>query len=324
MGRMFRIITEGQENSAGVADRPTSTTALLDPPGEEVPFVEVGGPAGLVTSIPKPIATPIPQSAAKPLSTTQPQAVPNVVAATPKPAQVITEAPLNAGRVLSVTFHRLPQAGLRLIATGVSGDVIAYHQPDHPVSAEYRVVRDEIRKQFEESAHRVTVFASATAASGTTTVVVNLATTLAQMPNSRVLLIDGHYDRPAIAARLGVPDSPGLADVLAQKIPLPWALQPTPISQLQVLTSGVPIDDTAATLGQELPKLLHQLRHWFDWILIDAGVWPDFLASETIGPATDAVYLVTRSTDVERPEFTGLRPEIASVGGHLRGYITTR
>jgi Mrp family chromosome partitioning ATPase len=323
MGRMFRIITEGPESQNPASDR--SGTALLEPPVDDVPFVEVGGPTGLVTSIPKGIVTPIPQPPPVPVSMPipQPMSVPQPVSVPMKPAPV-HEAPLNAGRVLSVTFHRLPQAGLRLMATGVSADVIAYHQPDHPVSAEYRIVRDEIRKQFEEPGSRIALFASASAASGTTTVLVNLATTLSQLPNSRVLLIDSHYDRPAIAARLGVPDSPGLSDVLGQKVPLPWALQPTPVSNLQVLTCGIPTDHTAECLGDELPKLLIQLRNWFDWVLVDAGVWLDFLGSETVGPSADAVYLVSRSNDIERAEFTSLRPTIAAAGGHLRGYITTR
>jgi len=319
MGRMFRIITEGQESAPAQGDR---ATALLDAPQDDVPFVEVGGPTGLITSIPKPLTMPTSMPMPAPVSVPVPP-----IAVPPKPAAIpapVAEAPLNAGRILSVTFHRLPQAGLRLIATGVAADVITYHQPDHPVSAEYRVVRDEIRKQLEEMDNRITLFASASAASGTTTVLVNLATTLSQLPNSRVLLIDAHYDRPGIAARLGLPDSPGLAEVLGQSVPLPWALQPTPVTNLQVLTAGVPTDHTAENLGHELPKLLNQLRNWFDWVLVDAGVWPDFLGSETVASSADAVYLVTRQTDLERPEFTGMRPTIAAAGGHLRGYITTR
>ena len=40
--------------------------------------------------------------------------------------------------------------------------------------------------------------------------------------------------------------------------------------------------------------------------------------------AADAVYLVTRESDAERPEFTGLRTWVKQLGGPLRGYVTTR
>jgi hypothetical protein len=41
-------------------------------------------------------------------------------------------------------------------------------------------------------------------------------------------------------------------------------------------------------------------------------------------PAADAVYLVIRETEMERPEFLGARGWVKELGGLLRGYITTR
>ena len=40
--------------------------------------------------------------------------------------------------------------------------------------------------------------------------------------------------------------------------------------------------------------------------------------------AADAVYLVTREADTERPEFGGLKAWVKQLGGALRGYVTTR
>ena len=47
-------------------------------------------------------------------------------------------------------------------------------------------------------------------------------------------------------------------------------------------------------------------------------------AGTSAGPACDAVYLVTRQADIDRPEFAGLRASVEQRGGVLRGYITTR
>ena len=77
-------------------------------------------------------------------------------------------------------------------------------------------------------------------------------------------------------------------------------------------------------IGHELPKLVSQLRQWFDWVLIDAGVWGVVPDRDATCPAADAVYLVTREADAERPEFTGLRTWVKQLGGPLRGYVTTR
>jgi Mrp family chromosome partitioning ATPase len=212
---------------------------------------------------------------------------------------------------------------LRLLPGGVSADLITYHHHDHPISGEYRVVRDEVRRQFEESSPRVLLFSAAAPVAGTTTVLLNFAVTLT-LDGAKVLVIDANFDRPAVARQLGVPETPGLAEVLGQTIPLAWALQPTAVESLHVLAAGAPTDETPRALGLDFPRLLAQLRQWFDWVLIDGGVWHDWLGQDSIGAACDAVYLVTRQSDIDRPEFAGLRLSVANAGGILRGYITTR
>jgi Mrp family chromosome partitioning ATPase len=77
-------------------------------------------------------------------------------------------------------------------------------------------------------------------------------------------------------------------------------------------------------MAADFPRLLAQLRQWFDWVLVDAGVWAEAAAREAAGPSADAVYLVTRQADIDRPEFTALRGAVAASNGLLRGYVTTR
>ncbi|HET6575742.1 MAG TPA: hypothetical protein VFG68_19230 [Fimbriiglobus sp.] len=311
MGRMFRIITEG-----GSEPLPSLQAAA------EVPFIEVGGPEGVVTSIPLPAAAmppdvipvPRPGPAYEPEPDTE-------LDHDPESAPLVIPAP--DARVLSVSFHKFPKTGLRLLPGGVSADVIAFHQPDHPVSGEYRTVRDEVRKQFEEPRPRVLLFAAAAPVAGTTTVMLNTAVSLTR-DGAKVLVADANYDRPAVARRLGVPETPGLAEVLGQTVPLAWALQPTAVEDLHVLAAGVPSDGTPRGMTQDFPRLLAQLRQWFDWVLVDGGVWDEWLGQESAGPACDAVYLVTRQADIDRPEFGSLRMSVADAGGVLRGYITTR
>jgi Mrp family chromosome partitioning ATPase len=301
---MFRIITEG-----GQEPQPSSPPAAV----VDVPFIEVGGPEGVVTSIPLP--------AARDLVLPPPEPEADTVLEEPEAESPTLPGP-NA-RVLSVSFHRFPKSGLRLIPGGVSADVIAYHQPDHPVSGEYRAVRDEIRKQFGDAGPHVFLFAAAAPVAGTTTVLLNTAVSLTQ-DGAKALVVDANYDRPAVARRLGVPETPGLAEVLGQTVPLTWALQPTAVENLHVLAAGVPADGTPRAMATDLPRLLAQLRQWFDWVLVDGGVWDEWLGQESAGPACDAVYLVTRQADIDRPEFGGLRASVADAGGVLRGYVTTR
>ncbi len=313
MGRMFRILTDNGPEPSPHADPteqgnpPTMNAYSPDP----VPFVEVGGPDGVVSS----------HQGAGTRGQGPGKTWPKPAEAGPRATVSLAPAPAPLSPVLSVAFHKMPQVGLRIVPAGIAPEVVAYHHPDHPVSAEYRAVREEIRRQFDAPAQRTVLFTSGTPAAGTTTVALNVAVALAQDQAARVLVVDANADRPAVASRMGVADAPGLADVLAQSVPLAWAVQTTAVSGLHVLAGGVPTDRTAGQIPHELPRLLAQLRQWFDWVLVDVGVWDQTFGRDATVGAGDAVYLVTRHTDLERMEFHSLR---GAVGPNLRGYITTR
>ena len=318
MSRMFRVITGAGGSSPAPLRAPEKPQApQFDTQSDDcTPFIEVGGPEGAVTS---PVRSQPRVAASMPAPVSLPMPKPTPLAAPEPMVAAATDA-----HVLSVTFHRLPKLGLRLLPSGISPDIITYHQPDHAVSNEYRVVRDEIVNQFEEPGPRVTMFTAAAGAAGTTTVMMNFAVSLTQEHGSRVLLVDANFARPGISRRLGASESPGLAEVLGQAIPLAWALQPTPLTNLHLLSTGTATDATEDLLTTDLPKLIGQLRQWFDWVIVDAGVWNELPGAEATAAATDAVYLVTRHTDIEQLEFANLRADITNAAGPVRGYISTR
>jgi Mrp family chromosome partitioning ATPase len=323
--------TAGPSVPWGKAARPPAViadAAAFDPDGfaaavEDTPFVEIGGPGGPVFSGgPAVVKLPPPKPAEPPA----PEALPvSRAAAVPAPPPARAFPRLAGAPVyLSVTFHDLtgrPRA--RTDAEGPDPGLVALHFPDHPVSGEYRTLRDEVRAQLPDPAPRVLMFTAAVGEAGTTTVLLNLAVTLAREAGPRVLVVDANVARPAVAARLALKPGPGLVEVLAEQVPLAWAVQPSAVPNLQVLPAGGATTPPAA-LGQDLPKLIDQLRQWYDWVLIDGGVWGVVPDRDAACPAADAVYLVTRDEAVDRSEFTGLRGWVKELGGLLRGYIATR
>lgn len=299
MGRMFRIITEGNLDLPGAA----TATAEGDPfVSGTAPYIEVGGPGGSTNNIPKPVSR---------------------IAAleTPKPVKQIAVD----DRFLSVALHNIAPKPVEVPQTGIHPEIVAFHHPDHAVSGEYRGLKDDLRKQTgSDGGPKAVLFTAAASDNGTTTVLLNLAVTLAKEPATRVLVIDADLDRPSAARKLGVSDVPGLSEVLAQQIPVAWVLQPTAVAKLQVLGAGKPTDGTPAKLATDFPRLVTQLRQWFDWILIDGGVWGERPHRDAASPAFDGVYLVTRQTELDRPVFQSLRSQVAKHGGLLRGFITTK
>ncbi len=225
---------------------------------------------------------------------------------------------------LSVRFHDVVLRGPRASGGGPDASLVAFHLPEHPVSGEYRTLRDEIGKQLPDTTSHVLLFTAATAEAGTTTVLLNLAATLALEEKPRVLVVDGNVKRPAVAGKLALKPGPGVCEVLAHTVPLTWAIQPSAVQNLDVLTAGDATDATPTAVCREFTRLLGQFRQWYDWVLVDGGVWGKMAERDAVCPSADAVYLVARDTDTERPEFIAVRGWVKELGGSLRGYVTTK
>ncbi|MCS6865725.1 MAG: cellulose synthase operon protein YhjQ/BcsQ [Gemmataceae bacterium] len=313
MSRMYSAMT-GTDHGRTTLEVSTESEACSAT--EEAPFIEIGAPTG-------PVLSAALAASGGPRSVEASRPFPRIVTAPPTPTTIPGD-PATA-RLLHVHFHEVMPSLIRP-TDSPQAELVAYHFPNHPVSGEYREFRDAVLRQLPEARSRVLTFTAAAAAAGTTTVLLNLAITLAR-DGLRVLVIDANWDQPAIATKLGIPSCPGLAEVLHEQTPLPWALQPTVLATLQALPTGSVAEPPEASWGElfrhDFPPLLTQLRQWYEWILIDAGVWGVNPDRDATCHVADAVHLVTRAEDAGRPEFTGLRAEVKQRGGCLRGYVTT-
>jgi len=286
MSRMFKAVSGG-----------TSLRALAEAPAaDDVPFVEIGGPSGPLYS---PGLSLLAVPAPAPLPAIEPPPEP-----APAPLAERSFPRLAEPKYLSVSFHDLTGRPRNAAERdGPDAGLVALHLPDHPISGEYRTLRDEIRAQLPEP------------------ILLNLAVTLARESSHRVLVVDANVERPAIAEKFSIAKSvQGLCEVLSQRIPLAWAVQASTLPNLQILPAGT----AAASFAQDMPKLMDQLRQWYDWVLIDGGVWSAAPERDGLAALADATYLVSRETDVDRGEFAGLRASVRDAGGLLRGYIATK
>ena len=270
---------------------------------DDVPFIEVGGPQPVMKHLesiaPKTIpATPRPESSRG--------AAKNLAAGSPLPAA--------SQAVMAVQFEAVHAA--QLIGRGFGPELIAFHQPTHAVSVQYRSLMAEIMTQLPGPKPRMLLVVANKRSVGATTVVANLGVTLARQDGVRVVLVDVHFGQPDLADRLGVSASPGLHDVLVRQTPLAWSLQETTQANLVALTAS---RDDAVPAAAVLAPILEQLRSRTDWIILDAGPWDDRLVP--LGEVCDAIYLVHSETDAPSRELIG---SILTATGRLRGCIVTR
>jgi Mrp family chromosome partitioning ATPase len=284
-----------------------AVAAATDP----APFIEIGGPGGPIFS-PNLGAAPRVNGESKPEAKVD-EPTRSFLRLAPPPA---------ATAHLSVRFHDVAVCGAK--GQGPDASLVTFHLPDHPISGEYRALRDAILKQLPEAPSRILMFTAAAAESGTTTVLLNLAVTLTNDGKTRALVVDANMKRPAVALKLGLQSTPGLGEVLANRVPLTLAVQPSAVKRLDALCVGLGAESVAVSLAREFPRILGQLRHWYDWVIVDGGTWGTMPERDATCPSMDAVYLVSRDTHVERPEFAAARGWVKELGGLLRGYVTTR
>jgi Mrp family chromosome partitioning ATPase len=271
-----------------------------------VPFIEVGGPKEPVLRL-----LPGPPSRPKPPLPPDPD--------DGRPEESDSDTPPPPPGLFTIRFQPL-RAGRRP-GRGFGPELIAFHQPDHPISVQYRSLAAEIIAQLPGSRPRVLLFTAAGQCAGTTTVVLNLAVSLARREDTTVTLVDANFARPSVAPRLGLPAAPGLGEALARQTPLTWCLQETPQQNLLVLPAGRPAGSRAEG---SLAALLEPLRDRNDWVLVDAAGWADGPEPAELADACDAIYLVLRADDAGKPAVTALQDTILEQTGRLRGCVLTQ
>ncbi len=149
--------------------------------------------------------------------------------------------------------------------------LIASRPADSFETDQYRLLGHFLEQTGEQKGHRILAVTSAGVGDGKTTTAINLATTLAQSPKTRVLLVDTDLRRPLVAANLGLSDSgPGLVGALLDvRHELAAVVRPTPF-HLDVLPAGRPPGNPYQVLdSSRVGQLLDEARATYDCVILD-------------------------------------------------------
>jgi capsular exopolysaccharide synthesis family protein len=186
-----------------------------------------------------------------------------------------------------------PQLQARLVST----------TPNTVSVEQYRRLAAALHDEQVESELKTVMITSAVPGDGKTLTVVNLALTLAESFERRVLIIDADLRMPALHEALEIPNARGLSEALATKRELSFVDVAPHVS---VLTAGKPgRAPLAGLISERMSEIVNECERQFDWVLIDTppvGVLPD---AQVLGRLVGAVILVvgagsTPSDAVER------------------------
>lgn len=180
--------------------------------------------------------------------------------------------------------------------------LISAISPHSPAAEQYRAIRTRISQRHDTAPLRTILVTSPGEGDGKSITAVNLALTMAQEFQRRVVLVDANLRHPAGHELLGLERSPGLADVLADRASLDEALVALTDYGLTVLPAGEPPAFPAELLGSAaMRQTLDALSTRFDRVVIDAPAAAPLADAGTVAPLADGVLMVVRAGRTLRP-----------------------
>ena len=136
---------------------------------------------------------------------------------------------------------------------------------------------------------------------GKSMVSANLAITLAQRRQQKILLLEGDLRRPSLSSRFGLPALPGLSEWLENDLGPITSIYRLEEAGFWFLPAGQSADGNLDLMHPErLSELMSQLTGWFDWILIDSPPLVPLADASIWMRSADGVLLVVREGTTQK------------------------
>ena len=192
-----------------------------------------------------------------------------------------------------------PRAHLR---GALDPHLVAALAPSSLAAEQYRSLRTRLQRAENGRGLRAIAVTSPAKGDGKSLTAANLALTMAQEFQHRVLLVDADLRRPTVHRLFGLDEGPGLADVLTGQVELEQALVTVADHHLTVLPAGAPPSHPAELLGSAtMRRVLDTLRTRFDRILIDVPPVAPLADLHILAPMVDGLLMIVRAGITPKP-----------------------
>ena len=198
--------------------------------------------------------------------------------------------------------------------------LVYFSDPDSPGADRFRLLRMRLWPLWESGKLKTLLITSPQPQDGKSTVVLNLATALAEQGQRRVLLFEGDLSQPSLSRHVGLPNRPGLGECLEHgKDPLPLLRRIEPLGWY--LLSAGEVQGNPAELLQSpvLGEIFEKVSPYFDWIIVDSPPVIPLTDTLSLKHHVDAGLLVVRA---ERTPRGMVENAVARIGSkHLLGLV---
>ncbi len=210
----------------------------------------------------------------------------------------------------------------KIADTAEVSDLVVASAPRSIASESFRSVRTAILLSSADNPPRTIMVTSAKKSEGKTTLVSNLALTLAQA-SSKVIVIDADLRRPSLHTRFNIdPNNPGLVDYLTSLKPIEDVVHQTEVPTLHVISCGPLPPNPAELIGsKKMATLLSDLSEMYDYVLIDTPPVLPVTDAVMLSRSVDGVALVVRGQSTLTPLARDAVNRIKGAGANLLGVV---
>ena len=159
--------------------------------------------------------------------------------------------------------------------------IFATYEPESPIATELRRLYNNVKAKCSENHFRSFLVTSSVRGEGKSTITSNLAVTIAQFPQTKVLVVDADLRRPRMHTVFGVGNGDGLIDCLGHGVDPLRVVKKTQLPNLDVITTGGKTDAPSKLFESEaLSEFFAKMRFYYDIVLVDSA--PVLAVSDTL------------------------------------------
>ena len=203
-------------------------------------------------------------------------------------------------------------------------DIISFDNPKSQVAEAYRTLRTNLQFSTFDDSLKTVMVTSSSPGEGKTTVISNLAVTLAQS-GKKVLVMDCDLRKPSIHKRFGLSNAEGLTNILVQNKKIEECLKVTEQQNLFAVTSGpIPPNPSELLGSKRMKKILQEFEGIFDFVLLDT---PPILAvtdGQVLATLTHGVIFVTAYGKTEKNALIKSKDLLDKVSAKILGFVLNK
>ena len=204
-------------------------------------------------------------------------------------------------------------------------ELITRDLPKSHISEAYRSLITNLQFVKLDRKLKTLVVTSSIPLEGKTSVVTNLAITLA-MAGEKVLLVDADLRLHRINKLFNLDASPGLTDLLALDQNCNDVIHSVEgVDNLDLLTSGSPSPNPSELLrSSRMKKLILELQNQYDRVLFDSSPLLGISDASILSSNVDGVLLVLAANEIDRQAAQKAKESLEKVKAHILGLVLNK